>query len=300
MYKAGLLTRKAFQNLIDDFWLNLATICIIALCLTLVGAFLIVATNATNLVDHFAGQVEVMIFLEDGHTDTQVTALLEKLDSSAKVESATYVSKQEALSRFKIQSPELGKVTDELKENPLPASIEVRLGAKYRDIPDLESFAGLYDSEEGVEEVYYGKEWVGRLGFAVRLIWIAGIAVGLFLAGTAVFIISVTLKLTIYRRREEIGVMLLVGATNRYIQMPFIIEGLLQGFLGATFSIGALFAAYWQITHGLSFSAERLIPFFPGFTPDFLPDQALLGLVLMGVLVGFFGSLISVGKFLKQ
>jgi len=300
MHKFALLTKKAFQNLKADFGLNVATILIIALCLTLVGAFLIVATNATNLVKHFAGQVEVIIFLKESCTDGNVDKLLEKLDSEARVESATYINKDVALARFKKQSPELGAITEELNQNPLPASIEVRLAMDYRKITDLEEFAQYYLFADGVDEVYYGKEWVERLSMAVKLIWVTGIAVGLFLFGTAIFIISATLKLAIFRRREEIGVMRLVGATNRYIQMPFIIEGLLQGFLGAAVSIGALFLVFTQTISKFSLYSGEVMPFFPGFDLNFLPREALLALVFMGLFVGFLGSLVSVGKFLKQ
>jgi cell division transport system permease protein len=299
IYRVILLTKKAFQNLMADFWLNVLTILVIALSLTLVGAFLMAANNASNLVEYFSGQVEVMIYLNDDHTKLEADALVGALQKRPMVESATFITKADALARFKQELAELAEVVDSMEGNPLPASIEVKIAPGFRQIDQLEALAGSLNGKPGVEEVYYGKEWIEKMARAVSVFWIFGVSVGIFLSSTAVFIISTTLKLAIHRRQEEIGVMRLVGATNKYIQAPFIIEGLLQGLLGASLSIGALFGVFWFFISKFADSNQVLIPLFPGFTIDFLPGYGLGALLIMGVAVGLFGSLFSIGKFLK-
>lgn len=299
MSRIFLLTSKALQNLIADLWLNVATVLVIAVCLTLVGAFFVVSFNASALLDHFAGEVHVMFYLRDTQRPEQRDVLKEQLMVDSAVKSVEYINKEQAKERFQNQLAEFSDVLDSIETNPLPASLEVQLHAQYQQLADLERFVSSYSSFPGVEEVYYGKEWVERLSRMVRLLWIIGTAVGMFLVGMAIFIISTTIRLTIHRRKEEIEVMRLVGATNRFIQVPFIIEGVLQGMLGASFSIAVLYFGYWNLIHQIIVSKETVLPFFPGFSSNFLPVQALAILVAMGVLVGFFGSLLSVGKWLK-
>lgn len=299
MARLLLLTKKAFQNLRADLGLNLVTILVIALSLTLVGAFIVVVNNANRLVDHFAGQVEMMIFLKDSHTEKDLAILRNELDSDPMVDSMVFITKAQALERFKSQLAHLTEVAESMDQNPLPASFEVRLKPEMRQMATLDTFADKYTWAPGVEEVYYGKEWVERLNRWVRIIWLAGMGIGLFLSVTAVFIIAATLRLAIHRRKDEIAIMRLVGATNRFIQMPFILEGLFQGLVGAAISIGALFGVFKTLGHYYSGTAGAAMPFFPGFTPAFPPGHYLVALVLMGAIVGFFGSIVSIGKFLK-
>lgn len=294
-----LFIKKAAWNIAADIWLNLATIGVIALALTLVSAFLMVAGNASRLVEQFAGHVEVSFYLKEGHTRDEVAVLSEELKADPVVASVVYVSKDQALARFREQLAELADVAASLDENPLPASIEVSLKSAFRELPDLERFAGRYGSAPGVEEVYYGKEWVERLGRIVRVLWIIGAAVGLFLAAAAVYIVATTIKLSIHRRREEIEVMRLVGATNRFIQIPFILVGVLQGLCGVGIALGALLAVHLFATAKITASPELFAPFFPGYSLVFLPPAQIVGMVLVGALLGLFGSLVSVGKFLN-
>lgn len=297
--KMGLLFKKAVQNLMADFWLNIVTVLVIALSIMLVGSFTIFVTNASKLVDQFAGRVQVMIYLKDPHTPAQVETLKKDVTADPAVESCTYISKAEALSRFKSQLAELKDVADAMDENPLPASLEVTLHSQYMDLPNLDSFAEKWSQRPGVEEVYFGKEWVERLGRIVRILWASGIGVGIFLTGTAVFIIATTIRLAIHRRRDEIGIMRLVGATNRFIQMPFIFEGIMQGLCGAILAVGLMYGAYLFTAGRLAGGTDLMIPFFPGFSFHFLSIHAMGTLVLSGAIVGLFGSLVSIGKFLK-
>ena len=301
MARLALLLRKAIQNLAVEFWLNVVTVLVIAVALTLVGAFLLLAANASTLLDQFAGHVEVMIFLKDDHTPQQVQALTEKLWADPAVEATEYVSKTQALERFSKELEELGDLAASMDENPLPASIDVQLLAEYRDTPDIEAFSQKWINEPIVEEVYFGKEWVERLTRFVRMLWIIGSAVGVFLAATAVFIISTTLRLTIHRRKSEIEILRLVGATRRFIQMPFIFEGIFQGLAGAAGALALLYTVFWAASKGLATGAPGFLgPLFPGFSLQFLSGHHLILLIASGALLGFFGSLLSVGRFLKE
>jgi cell division transport system permease protein len=293
-----LVIRKGLLNLWADRWLNLVTVVVIALCLTLVGAFLMLAANGSALLSRFAGNVEVMVYLNEGHSPADLQKLQAAIQADPVVQQVTFVSKDQALARFTQQLGEAAGVIDQLQKNPLPNSLEVRLAADYREIPDMERFAAKYTGSPAVEEIYYGREWVERLARIVRTLWIVGGFIGVFLAGTAVFIISTTIRLAIHRRKDEIAVMRLVGATNRFIQAPFLIEGSMQGLIGAAGSVGGLYLTYLLLSNrGLA--GGPVTQFFPGFTPIFLGPSALAALMIMGVILGFIGSLVSTGRHLK-
>ena len=297
--KATLLTRKAFQNLGADFWLNVVTVVVIALSMTLVGAFTALSLNVSTLVDRFSGQVEVLFFLHDHVGEQQALALLDRIREAPEVAFAEYVSKDKAMERFRQQLAQMADVAGMLDENPLPASIETRLSSTAQDIGALERFAKQWESAPEIEEAYYGREWVERLMRIEKALWGAGVAIGLFLSGTAIFIIATTLKLAIRRRKEEIEVMRLVGATNRFIQAPFIIEGMLQGLFGAMLAMGALYAVFLWIAQNQTQDVSIFGPMFPGFTLQFLSPTLMAGFVGIGAILGLVGSLFSVGKFLK-
>ena len=299
MSRITLFFRTAFQNIRADVWLNLASVLVISLMITLVSAFLTVAKNGSMLLDHFAGRVEVVFYLAESHTVDEAQVLAEELRKDPAVAEVTYISKAQALARFKSQITELADVVDTLEDNPLPASVEISLHSQYREIPNVERFAEHYTSAPGVEEVYYGKEWVKRLGRIVRWLWIAGAAVGLFLAGAALFIIANTIKLSIHRRAEEIALMRLVGATNRFIQAPFLIVGVLQGLLGTALSMGVLYGVFAWAADKMATTPELFAPFFPGFSLSFLSANQILATILGGALLGLFGSLSSTRKFLR-
>ena len=151
------------------------------------------------------------------------------LENSPELESFAFVSKEDALERFRSYFPELDTLSDLLESNPLPASFEVGVAEEFREPDQVRVVAGRLAGLGGVSEVDYDLLWIERLTGIIELVQMIGLAIGSALAVASVFTIFNVIKLTVYGRQEEISIMRLVGATHAYIRGPFLVEGILQG-----------------------------------------------------------------------
>jgi cell division transport system permease protein len=208
----------------------------------------------------------------------------------------TYTSKAEALQQFKRELQGRESLLEGLGENPIPASLQLRVHEASQTPEALKQLAASLGRLEGVEDVMYGQEWVDRVNAAIQMLRLLGLSVGLALGLASLLIVSNTIRLAVYARTEEIEVMRLVGASRLHIRAPFVLEGMIQGTLGAGLALVLLFGAYratlWQIqvTPGQIFGMG---------VGSFLEPHWAVAMVLAGAAVGAFGSMISVGRFLR-
>jgi len=262
----------------------------VAITIVLLGLFLFVHGALTQLGAKLLDQIEISAYLKSDVTPEQTAAISRFLSKDPYVASAQFVPKKEGLAELRSRTS--GAIdTGLLTENPLPDKFRI----KARDPQDVESVAASVRRLTGVNNVVYGAKIVQRLlqlGSVLRRIGIVVIAV--FVAVAAI-IISNTIRLTVYARRREIAIMQLVGATNTYIRLPFICEGLLDGLIGALLAIGLLAVARATLW-------PRLLEALPWAQLTVAPvDVRLLGvqLVLVGTAIGIVGSWFSVGRHLK-
>ncbi len=213
------------------------------------------------------------------------------------IREVTYVSKEEALADFRKQIRGQESLLEGLKANPLPASFQLRIREKYQTADALAQLAASMKRMEGVEDVLYGQEWVERLTSVVEVMKILAIVIGAVLGVASLFIVANTIRLAVYARAQEIEIMRLVGATRTYIQIPLILEGTLQGGLGAALALGLLYALFRATLWQLGTSA-RIILSGPELA-QFLATQYGVAMIGIGVLLGGVGSLVAVRRFLK-
>ncbi len=188
-------------------------------------------------------RIEVVGYLLDDAPPNNVEELTASLEARPEVEAVTYVSKVEALDRARRELVEFSDVF-ELDLNPLPASLHVRLREGFRNTQSLEAVAASLEEIPFVEEARFGGEWVERL-MTLRRIGIAGtVLVGGVFAVAAVMLIGMSIHVSILARREEIEIMQILGATDRFIRGPFLVEGVFAGILGALLAFGSLWLAY--------------------------------------------------------
>ncbi len=205
-----------------------------------------------------------------------------------------FISKDDAMESLRRQLGNKAGLLDGLRENPLPASLEIILS---RDKGGNSLPYQLKTRLEGidiVDEVQYSQEWIERFQAIMEALKIVGIVVGALLFLAALFIITNTIKLTIYSRKDEIEILKLVGATNRFVKMPFLIEGSIQGFLGGSLALILLFVAYMivvaRVDLRIGFAALDFV---------FLPTQYIILLLVMSSIAGLIGSTISLGRFFR-
>jgi len=290
------ILQDALVNIRRSGWSGLASIGTIAFSFVIVGIFLIITRNLGALVSEWKEQFQVTVFLEDGITAEQLNLLKKRIQGERAVKAMTYTSKEEALQSFKRELKGKESLLEGLGENPIPASLQLRIHEAYQTPEALRQFTASLARLEGVEDVLYGQEWVDRLTAAVRMLRLLGLSVGLALGMASLLIVSNTIRLAVYARAEEIEIMRFVGATKLHIRAPFLLEGMIQGGLGAGMALLLLFGAYRATLWQLQLTPGQIFGMGVG---SFLDPHWAGAMLLAGAGVGAFGSLISVGRFLR-
>ena len=272
--------------------MSLASLMTVALSLLILGVFIILVMNLNHMASVLESQVQVTVYLQDTLKEVEVREIGTRITKLPGVTRVNFIAKEEAMNRFKQRLGEQQGLLAELGEaNPLPNAFEVKVDRPERVKPVALAIAQL----KGIEAARYGQEVVEQLFSITRMVRIFGSVLIVFLGLAALFIIVNTIRLTVFARRREIGIMKYVGATDWFIRWPFIIEGVLLGSLGAAISSLLLTQLYGMVT-GQVYGTLAFLPL--------LPQYPMLGyvnifLLLAGVAIGALGSIISVKKFLK-
>lgn len=284
--------REVFISLRRNNWMSVASIGTVAVSLFIFGMFLMMVMNMNKLAENIESQVQINVYLLDKVDREQARDIEKDLKEIEGVESVGFVTKDEAMERFKDRLGDQKTLLDALDEtNPLPDSFEVTVTN-----PDLvKTAAEKMEKLDGVECAKYGQDVMEHLFEITRLLRIFGFTLMLVLAFATLFIISNTIRLTVFARRKEIAIMKYVGATDWFIRWPFVMEGMVLGLFGSIIAAMVLRTAYTAM-------AEKVydtLAFFP-----LIPEQPFLTyitivVVISGMVVGAIGSAVSIKKFLK-
>lgn len=258
----------------------------IGLSLFVVGLFTLAAFNVSQAIESVEERVEVVAYLLDGTTEEQLAISRQELASLPEVLSTRYVSKTEALATAVRDLEEFREVFTDLDVNPLPASLQIRLQPGYRNTETVERVASHLRAYPFVDEVSYGREWIGKIVSLRRIAGGATMLIGGAFALVAGIIIATAVRLAVFARREEIAIMRLVGATNGFIQRPFLAEGLISGLLGGLLAALLTYLSFHFVTSSL-------------LQLSWLPTAwALLG-VAAGAVYGLLSSALAVRRHLR-
>ena len=284
---------RAITNLRQNWLISSITIGIISICLFLVGGYLLITFNMQEVFETWKTQVRVTIYLRDGFPEEDILALQDRLSSLAEVHSVTYTSKSKALEEFGVMLGEDRFLIEGMDRNPLPASLRITPKDPHRNLIGVKIILGAIGDDPLVQDVQYGQDWLDRLDRLFYVLDFGAIVLGLTLSLAAVFIISNTIKITVMARRDELEIMRFVGATESFIRLPFLVEGMIQGMAGSVLSVSLLGAVHALLT-GRSDQPLLKILNIESFT--FLPLSAISAILLGGMILGGLGSLASVGK----
>ena len=261
-----------------------------AAAMFVLGALLMITGNVEQLIGRWEAAAELVAYVADDATDEQQAATRELLDGSSVAESYTRVSKAEALQRFHQDVAELAAVIGGLDENPLPASYEVRLRAD----PDAgEAVGALAERLRGtpsVTDVRYDREWIFRIAMAVSLLRGLGMLVVVALVVAAALTIANVVRLVGHARRGELEIMRLVGAPPSYVRGPFVVEGMLQGGMGAAIALAVLWGAFLL---GEYYYGPLIATLLNASRVSFLPLELTALLVIGGLVVGSVGGIVG-------
>jgi cell division transport system permease protein len=282
---------EAFISLWRSRLIHIVSISTIAVSLLVLGTFLTVASNLNAAVAEWSRKIQIVLYLEDSLEDRVRNSLERRLIDDQAVASVEYVTRAQALRRFRQLFPDLQSLPDDLGENPFPASLEVTIRPDQNAPANVDRLVVELTHAPGVEQVQYDSLWIKRLNTAIQLVrWIGGFLGGILVVAS-VFTISNVIRLTAYARQDELDIMRLVGATRAYIQGPFVVEGVIQGGLGGLLGVGLLWLAF-HILVGKALASSDLF----GRAVVFLPIQLAGGIVIGGMVVGIVGSLVSLRR----
>lgn len=283
----------AFKSLKRNKTLSIASIVTVSLTLFMFGIFLIAMLNANKLVKNVESKLEVQIFLKDRISASDKNHIEETVKNINGVVQVSYETKEQALEKYKEQ---LGEKNQGLlkgfdKENPLPESYIVKVKS-----PEMvEVVVTNTEKKPGIEEVVANRELVDRIATFTKGIKWVGVAALIILIPISLLLIGNTIKLAVYSRKREIGIMKFVGATDGFIRWPFIIEGIVIGLIGSCVSCILLNYAYKFVYHKLSTAIAMLNL----VSPTYVLGNVLWIFVLSGIIIGGIGSIISIRKFLQ-
>ena len=259
----------------------------IAAGLFVLGIFLLLNINLQRVVGRWSESAELSVYLKDDATQEQLQSVDEMVSQSGLAKERRYVSKADALTRFRSDFPDLAPAAGGLDRNPFPASFEVKLKPDVRDATGaIDGLVGALRAMGGVADVRYDREWLGRLNTVVRGASLAGVAIVILLALAAAMTVANVVRLAAISRRAEIEIMQLVGAPLAYVRGPFVAEGILQGGLGAVIATAALVLVYLVLRTRYAEGISSVL----GGPLTFLPVPAAILLIAGGMVLGCLGG----------
>jgi cell division transport system permease protein len=294
--------REGVKNIVRNGWMTFASVSSIFISLFILGVFLLMALNVNNLTKQIESQVQIRVFLQLNITQAKIDELNKSIGNLAEVKKITFISKAEGLEILRKNLGEDGKDLLEgfdKNNNPLPDSftVEVIDPTEVAFVAKKITAIGETDAEKPLMSVKYGQGTVESLFKVTTAVRNIGLVFVLGLTLTAMFLISNTIKMTIFARRREIGIMKLVGATNHFIRWPFFIEGALIGIFGSVLTVALLLFGYSELVKVSQFELGlMMIKLVTLQESGLLIGSLIIGL---GIVIGIWGSTISVRKYLK-
>ena len=284
--------KQALSNILNNRGVHAIGLGTMVVSLLIFGTFLLLFVNLNTWIQGWGHSMAMSVYLKDNINEAKKARIVSFINSLPEAEIKRFISKEAALRDLRKTLGSQAGVLEGLSDNPLPASFEVM----FKDIEgkrtDPKGIKLTLENMDGVEEVQYSEEWVHRFEGFMSIIRLVGFVIGGLLCMGIVFIVTNTIKLTIYSRREEIEILKMVGATDWFVKTPYLLEGIIQGILSGVFALFILYLGYFVV------SAKKIhLLGLAGLNFTFIPYEYALSIVLISVLLGLLGCFIAVGRF---
>lgn len=294
----GYLVKTGIKSIWHNKLMSLASIAVLSACLMILGVAALFSVNMGEALAYVESQNEIVVFIAEEATDEERADLEALVAGTGNIESYQYISKEDALKETKEEFGPDSALLDGLEEdNPLPASYRIKL----QNLDYMYDTVSTFQNAPGVETVSYPQDVAETIVSLKNMVSIFGIAIIAVFVAVSLVIISNTIRLTVFARRREINIMKYVGATNGFIRLPFVVEGMFIGLLAAFIAYFAVWGGYQGImnmimgttSQFLQSMADSLIPFGE------IWYWVLAGFALTGMGTGALGSVLSIRKHLK-
>ena len=292
------LVKQGFKNLWNNRLMSLASIGVLVSCMLLIGAAALLAVNVSSVVDELEDQSEAIVYLDDNTTDEEQERIRKSIISTGKIATIEFIPKEEALSSMMDSMGDEGLLFEAYKEdNNLPDAYRVN----FDDVSDLESTVASIEKIDGVLSVSAMTEVASVITGLKKMAYIGGVVIIGLLVAVSLMIVGNTIKITVFSRRREVNIMKYVGATNGFIRLPFIVEGMSLGLISGAVSYALIYFGYDYLTKWvLSQKSEWFSMIVSGMVPfTAISHQLLIGFLCGGALIGVFGCVAFIGKHLK-
>lgn len=280
--------KEAFLSTKKNGIMSLGTMISLTATLFIVGLFLLISFNIHLFMNNVESQLMEVAYLRDNLSEKEIQQLMQDISELEGVKEAVYVSKEDAFEKLKDDLSEHEEILSGIQENPLPSSIEILVtNSSY-----LEEIAFQLNQYQGIEEVNYGGQLTENLIILFQFIRKSGFVMIITLIFISVLIMVSVIKISVHSRQKEIEIMALVGATSWFIRWPFIIEGFLKGFFSSIIAVLILGKAYFYYIDKI----KNILPFISILNDQSVLIKAFLTIVGLGILIGVFGSILSLRK----
>lgn len=284
--------KEVYTSFKRNIWMTLASIFTVVLSLFILGFFSIVILNLNKMADTLESQVQISVYLKDDLSQEEIDETKETFSKIEGLQDIKFTTREEAMENFKERLGDQQFLLDALDDtNPLPDSFSLTVTSPQQ----VKTIADTVAALDSVESASYSQDIINHLFNLTHLIRLIGVALIILLTGAAIFIISNTIRLTVFARRKEIAIMKYVGATDWFIRWPFLLEGICLGFIGGGLATIFLYIVYNQVTQEI----YEAMAFFPLIPQHPFIDYISLAILVAGIIIGALGSTISLKRFLK-
>jgi len=288
------LTKEGFRNIWSNRLMSLASVSVLSACLVLLGCSFMLFANIDAVLGRIEAQNVIMVFAKDDATDAELDELKNAIDSTPNVAYSEFIPKEQAYQEILESLGEDASLLEGLGNDILPDAFRVTVS----DMNQYDNTVEALSSLDNILRIRRNSDLATRLiGMRTSIVYI-GAGIIIMLLFVALFIIANTVRITMFTRRLEISIMKAVGATNSFIRWPFMVEGILLGIISASLSVGLVFLIYrlaaTHIQNLIGILGATLVPFGE------YAVMLYLGFLAVGILTGFFGSLVSLGKYLRE
>ena len=275
----------------------LMTAIIMSVAMSIIGLFFLVFMNLNSALGNWNQQVKLIIYLDDNVSKTDQKALEELIARNTYVESSSFISREIAWENFKNSFSGKADIIQNLDFNPLPSSLILHFRFGPNRFNKIREFAMELKELRGVESLEYGEAWLSRFEGFLVFMQIFLISVGCLLGVGLILIVSNTIKLSIYSRREEVELMALLGARSQFIKAPFLMEGIFQAMAGGCLSLGVIYTFFSYMSSQFQLAFEFLLK---GIEFQFFSTGGIVGIMLISAAIGCLGSWVSINHFLNS
>ncbi len=281
----------AVKNLIREKWINILTILTVAVGLMILGTFILLTSNLDSTIKQWSKGFGLVVYLKDNISANEENLLKEYLRTDTDILEAKYISKDLALKELQQTLGPMTSILEGFKENPLPASFELKLKTEVLDPIRIKIKASQIKQLNGVDDVQYGEKWLSSLNAMIKGMKVITAVIGSIIFIAVAFATYSTIKILFYGRVEEIETLKLLGATRSFIRLPFLLEGIFVGLCGGIVSMSGLLAIYY-------FTTSKIIEFLPSLKGMlmFFPPEMYPVAPLAGAIMSLVGSFFAIGK----